>query len=159
MEKNERGNLDTNYNFFYQFTCFTVLCWTIYRDKFHLGKMRISMFWGKVLNQQGFSGEEGLSLTATNIGKEPIVINCFGGKINDGSLALVNMAEAIILPKKLDVGETCNIYLKYTPVFQRWLELKEFYVCDTFGRKFAASKKDLDRVKKSISKKLSLQNN
>lgn len=132
---------------------FAVLCWTIYRDKSHLGKMKISMFWGKVLNQQGFSGEEGLSLTVTNVGKEQIVINSFGGVINDGTLALVSMAEAIILPKKMDIGETCNIYLKYAPVFQRWLELKKFYVYDTFGRKFAADKKDLDKVKKSISEK------
>lgn len=132
---------------------FAVLCWTIYRDESHLGKMKVSMFWGKVLNQQGFSGEEGLSLTVTNVGKEQIVINSFGGKIKDGSLALISMAETITLPKKLDVGETCYIYLKYSPVFQKWLELKKFYVFDTFDRKFAADKKDLDKVKKSISGK------
>jgi hypothetical protein len=38
-------------------------------DKSHLGKMRFSMFWVKVINQQGFSAEEGLYLTVTNIGK------------------------------------------------------------------------------------------
>jgi hypothetical protein len=48
---------------------FAVLCWTIYMDKSHLGKMRFSMFWVKVINQQGFSAEEGLYLTVTNIGK------------------------------------------------------------------------------------------
>lgn len=131
---------------------FSVLAWTIYKDTFHRGKIDISMFWADIIINGISTGEKGISVTLTNTGKEPISISNFGGTGYKKKNCLICPPNNTNLPHKLDVGNKLEVFWEYNPSMSTWTELEEFWVSDTFTRKFKLKKKAFNKVKEEILK-------
>jgi hypothetical protein len=129
------------------------LCFTIWVNISHRGKLNIYMFWAYGYNNDGrIRDMEGISMTITNTGKENVSISHFAGYKKSGS-GLIMPPDGIKLPYKLLPKENVHLFWQYSEGMKEWTKLNEFVVFDTLIRKFKANKKEFLAIKEKIKEK------
>jgi hypothetical protein len=129
------------------------LGWNIYRDAIDRGKIRLSCYFGMIGRPGvGVVADNILVWTATNVGRQPIMVSQIGGRRRKKPQHWVVMAaEGDRLPKMLQPGEYYSGWAKDFRGIDS--EITDLWVNDTLGRKYRAPSKQVEKVVEQLREK------
>ncbi len=122
------------------------LGWNIYRDAIDRGRLRLSCYFGQIGKPGvGLVADNLLIWTATNVGRQPVMVSQIGGRRRaKPQFWTVVAPDGDQLPKMLKPGE---YYTGWASDFRGIdNEIMDLWVIDTLNRKYRAPKKAVKRV-------------
>ena len=134
------------------------LSWNIYRDIILKARVVVAASIKRTIYPGAPAGPNKICIVATNHGPGPVTINgilardtSIWKKLRNKQLETfllhdLNDQSGHILPSKLEVGETANLFFEYRIDAFLKTKFSSLGVTDTFGRVHKVSKKDLRKL-------------
>lgn len=150
-------------------TSFLALGWNIYRDIILKPRLKVRLKISFIMHGE-YESPSKISIDATNFGPNKIICSSIHAKNAPLRRRVSRKVEyAFIiqdytdpycskLPRELDVGETCNLFLSFDKDCFFSKPFTHVGITDSFGRTHWAPKKDIAKAKKMYKERFA-QNN
>ena len=144
------------------------LGWNIYRDVIIKAKVVVSIDKSRIISTSG-SSPDYIAIKATNHGPGPIILNTISLKETSLSKWYFNLQKYAVLmydfenpytdhlPKKLEVGESLNLFFPYDKDCFLRESFTHIGITDSFGRTNWAPSKPLSNLQKKWKEQIDIE--